>query len=106
MLRVNPRTPLTASLARTGSGTSYPGAIADDDAIVVGVMVKGITDGTSETINVILEDTGVLGTPVPLAFTVGSALVPVSRSGSVRLLGPARTLGDVDSGRSDSYSIC
>lgn len=69
-------------LARTGSGTSYPGAIADDDAIVVGVMVKGVTDGTSETINVILEDTGVLGAPLPQAFTIGSALVPVSRPAS------------------------
>ncbi|XP_042876938.1 uncharacterized protein LOC122256373 [Penaeus japonicus] len=82
-------------ITNIGSGTSYPGKIADDDAISIGVLVKGITMGTTGTVTVTLDNTGTLDTPQTQTLSINSDLVP-SLSATVEVDGADGTADAYD----------
>lgn len=69
-------TPITPHPALpSGNGSYVDGIIADENSIVFGVMVRGMSAG-SGTLTVILNAAGSL-TTITQGITVGAALTPV-----------------------------
>nr|XP_045612843.1 uncharacterized protein LOC123767314 [Procambarus clarkii] len=58
-------------LRNLGNGSLYPSNIGDDDSIVMGVLMKGVTAGTG-TLTATLSNFGAVVTPSTTIFTVSS----------------------------------